>query len=77
MLAIDDSTEDEIAQQPMRYMRCSECGKPFMLRWNDDGMLKDGTWIHYPDTLRIRACPSGGIYGVSIECPHCNYEEDL
>jgi len=28
-------------------------------------------------TLVLRGCPSGGIYDVSIECPYCDYVEDL
>ena len=28
-------------------------------------------------TLMLRGCPSGGIYDVAINCPHCDYEEEL
>ena len=48
---------------------CPQCKKPFRLYWNDYGPHKM--------TLMIRGCPSGGIYDVSISCPHCDYEEEL
>ena len=28
-------------------------------------------------TLRIRSCPSGGVYDVSIYCPYCGHSDDL
>lgn len=48
---------------------CLQCKEPFRLCWNDYGDQRV--------TLAIRGCPSGGIYDVSINCPHCNYEEEL
>jgi hypothetical protein len=48
---------------------CVQCKKAFHLTW-DDGEFK-------PNTLIIRGCPSGGVYSVSIACPHCDYEEEL
>jgi hypothetical protein len=47
---------------------CPQCKEPFRLDWNGD----DG-----PLTLIVRYCPSGGVYDVSIRCPHCGYEEEL
>lgn len=53
----------------LKNVVCPQCGKPFRLTWDADGGEKD--------TLRLRGCPSGGIYDVSIECPHCDYAEAL
>ncbi len=50
-------------------VECPQCRKAFVLTWND----YSGT----PCTLQLRGCPSGGIYDVSIRCPHCDYEEEL
>ena len=47
----------------VRDVVCPQCKHPFELTW--------GT------TLRVRGCPSGGIYDVSIECPTCDYTEPL
>lgn len=55
--------------EDLKHVICPQCGKPFKLDWN--GYDKN------PMTLRLRGCPSGGIYDVSIHCPHCNYEEEL
>ena len=44
---------------------CPQCGKQFELNWDDFG------------TLKVRSCPSGGVYDVTIECPNCDYEEPL
>jgi hypothetical protein len=53
---------------------CPQCTKPFRLRWDDYSTL-------HPErgnqTLFIRSCPSGGIYDVRIECPHCDYVEEV
>jgi hypothetical protein len=48
---------------------CPQCKKPFRLTWND--------YSDTPQTLITRECPSGGIYDVSISCPHCDYREEL
>lgn len=48
---------------------CPQCKRPFRLCWDD-----------YPTrqhTLRIYACPSGGVYNVKVRCPYCDYEEGL
>jgi len=60
-------------------MTCPQCSKPFVLTWKDYGydektrQVNSGTG----STLDMRGCPSGGIYDVSISCPHCDYEEEL
>lgn len=56
----------------LRIVECPQCHKKFGLAWNDYSYV-NGT----PQTLHIRACPSGGIYDVSITCPHCDYKEEL
>ena len=59
--------------EDLKHVVCPQCKTPFKLRWNDyvEWDLKE------PVTLIIRGCPSGGVYDVSIHCPHCNYEEEL
>jgi hypothetical protein len=47
---------------------CPQCKKPFRLDWNG---------YTGPLTLDIRDCPSGGVYNVTIRCPHCGYDEEL
>jgi len=54
----------------LRDVICPQCKKAFRLTWNDYSTNR-------PTTLCIRSCPSGGIYDVSIACPHCDYEEEL
>jgi len=51
------------------YLVCPQCRKRFYPIWDDSNNLKQ--------TLIIRSCPSGGIYDVHIECPHCDFHEDL
>ena len=56
-------------ERDLKHVICPQCNKGFALVWED-----------YTDerrTLIIRGCPSGGIYDVSIRCPHCDYEEAL
>ena len=53
----------------LKNVTCPQCKNEFKLTWND--------YSDTPQTLMLRGCPSGGIYDVSIECPHCNYEEEL
>lgn len=50
----------------LKHVTCPQCGKDFVL-----------DYFSGRPTLKIRDCPSGGIYDVSIRCPHCNYEEEL
>lgn len=48
---------------------CSDCSKQYALVWesvNDD-----------PETVRVFHCQSGGVYGVTLTCPHCSKETDL
>ena len=48
---------------------CPQCRTPFRLIWND--------YADFQQTLDIRDCPSGGVYDVTIRCPHCDYREEL
>lgn len=61
----------------IRDVVCPQCTKPFRLTWNDFSTEADGTYVNVPCTLSIRSCPSGGVYDVIIECPHCDYTEPL
>lgn len=66
----------EVIEKPKKNERvtvnCPQCHKAFALRFARDFEENEA-----PPTLVIRDCPSGGIYDVHIECPHCNYEEPL
>jgi rRNA maturation protein Nop10 len=58
----------------LKHVICPQCGKEFRLAWNNYSYeLKEDR----SRTLIIRDCPSGGVYDVSISCPHCDYEEEL
>jgi len=57
------------SERRLRDMNCPQCRQPFELNWND--------YNDRPQTLILRSCPSGGIYDVSIACPHCDYTEEL
>jgi len=61
-------------ERMLRDVVCPQCGKPFRLIWNDHTRLGDK---YQEQTLMLRGCPSGGIYDVSIHCPHCGYVEEL
>jgi hypothetical protein len=50
-------------------VNCPQCKANFVLKWND--------YDDKPATLILRACPSGGVYDVAIECPYCGYHEEL
>lgn len=56
----------------LAFQVCPQCKHVFRLTWNDYS-----TTSQRPQTLHISSCPSGGIYDVSISCPHCNYHEAL
>ena len=66
---------DKPEERRLRDVVCPQCGKPFELQWNDYTRLAGGGYA--AQTLFLRGCPSGGIYDVSIGCPHCDYEEEL
>ena len=67
-----------MSKNRLRKMTCPQCKKPFVLNWEGDGYADhDGKWVKQQNSLRLRGCPSGGIYDVYIECPHCDYREDL
>jgi hypothetical protein len=53
----------------VRDVTCPQCRKAFELTWEGYGNKRV--------TLILNSCPSGGIYNVSIACPHCNYVEEL
>ena len=53
----------------LKHVVCPQCKKPFVLNWVN--------YSDKPETLICRSCPSGGLYDVSIRCPHCDYEEEL
>lgn len=57
------------APSDLKNVICPQCKSDFKLTWDD--------YSDSPSTLIIRGCPSGGIYDVSIRCPHCDYEEEL
>jgi hypothetical protein len=57
------------AGERLKDVVCPQCKNPFRLTWS--GGFTERV------TLVMRGCPSGGIYDVSIECPHCDYEEEL
>jgi len=71
----------------LKFQVCPQCGKLFRLVWNDHTKVRfdddRGQATAVPgdygisQTLNIRGCPSGGVYDVSISCPHCDYEEGL
>lgn len=68
---VDDESKrsTENMEKRLKDQTCPQCRRPFTLRWND---YSDGK-----QTLFLRGCPSGGIYDVRIECPHCDYVEEL
>lgn len=61
-------------------MRCPQCQKEFRLR-RETVHVSGYDWskprVEYQPTLNISSCPSGGIYNVTIQCPWCQYEEEL
>ena len=65
------SNVDAVVSKPidLKNVICPQCGKPFKLVWESYGEERH--------TLILRGCPSGGIYDVTIGCPHCDYEEEL
>jgi hypothetical protein len=68
--------EDEKKESRLRDAVCPQCRKPFYLNWNDYTHI-NGKYVDAKQTLIMRGCPSGGIYMVFIECPHCDYVEEL
>ena len=65
----------ETEEVRLKDMTCPQCKKEFVLRWDD--LYTPYLPASQKKSLIIRACPSGGIYDVFIECPHCYYEEEL
>ena len=66
---IEITIKKNIIPDDLKNVKCPQCKKDFVLMWND--------YSDTPETLNMRGCPSGGIYDVSINCPHCDYSEDL
>lgn len=60
---------DTAKETRLKDVVCPQCKKPFLLVWDD--------YTGRKRTLLIRSCPSGGVYDVTIRCPHCNYDEEL
>jgi hypothetical protein len=62
---------------------CPQCRRAFRLCWDDIAEWREHApegeryVVHQRTTLVIRSCPSGGVYDVRIDCPHCDYEEEL
>ena len=50
------------------FVKCPQCKKDFALVWESFDNV---------NTIDVSACPSGGVYNVSISCPYCDYEEEL
>lgn len=65
----DDEFDDDVPEKTLRYVRCPQCRKVFQLTWND--------YSDRPQTLILHGCPSGGIYDVLVQCPHCQLREAL
>jgi len=63
-----------MSEKRLKDQTCPQCGEAFRLIWNDYTTIDEKT---QKQTLIMRGCPSGGIYDVSISCPHCDYEEEL
>ena len=61
--------------EKLAHLICPQCHKPFVLTWQDE--ITKTVNSGEKSTLGIRSCPSGGVYDVSIRCPHCDYEEPL
>ena len=50
------------------YTDCVKCGQTFRLVYDE---------YPTPTTLEICYCESGGVYAVSVKCPHCKHEESI
>jgi len=61
---------EEVDLEKANHVLCPQCKRRFVLRWSD-------YWDGPTRTLIIRGCPSGGVYDVSLNCPYCDYEEEL
>lgn len=68
---MEKSNEVEATNPEKVNALCPQCKSWFMLRWNDYN------YRGRKQTLFPRSCPSGGMYDIRIECPHCDYSEQL
>ncbi len=50
------------------WTTCQSCDKEFKIIYDEHPAKM---------TIKVCACESGGIYGVSVICPHCNHEESI
>lgn len=66
---MSDWDEEVEQERRLKDVVCPQCKQPFTLVWAE--------YHSRPTTLILCGCPSGGIYSVSISCPHCDYEEEL
>ncbi len=66
----------ELVPARVKDVVCPQCKRPFLLVWSDYAS-RTGSPQPTPYTLSVRSCPSGGVYDVSVECPHCDYTEPL
>lgn len=71
---IAEPEEEDPRENSVKYCKCPQCKKFFKLNWNDYTKV-EGEWAK--QTLFESSCPSGGTYAMSIECPHCDFEERL
>jgi hypothetical protein len=77
LIARQQETEEGYASREVRElsrdlgvgMDCPHCGEWFRLEWRDDEK-------HFP-TLFVVEKGEGPMTAVRIECPYCDYEEDL
>lgn len=64
-----DKNQGRQRPKTLKHVVCPQCGKEFVLTWDDFFDKKQSLFVDW--------CPSGGIYAVYIACPHCAYEEPL
>lgn len=63
--------EEPMASKRLSRVTCPKCGQSFRLEWRHDEEHFPTIWINRsPDT-------DSNIRGVRIECPYCDYEEEL
>lgn len=63
------SSKDQKSDRSLAWVLCPKCGQRFRLEWRHDEE-------HLP-TLFVVEKGDGPMTALQIECPHCNYEEDL
>ncbi len=63
---MSERVEDEVPQ-----VECLGCRKKYKLSWEEWASPAN------PQTLFHQSCPSAGVYGMHLRCPHCGYEVEL